>query len=307
MSEGPTIAVHGGAWNVPREERAAHVAGCERALDAGAAVLRDGGSALDAVVAAVKVLEDDPTFDAGRGAVLNANGDVEFDAGVMDSSMRVGAVGAARSVRYPIELAREILERLDATLIVGEAALELAVAWELERMRGDWFETERELRRFEQLRAVTDHRLADPFRPGDTVGAVARDANGGFAAGTSTGGAPLKPPGRVGDSPIPGAGFYALRDVGAASSTGHGESILLVSLALRAVEALERDDAAEAARRAIDVLARRTGEFGGLILVGPTGPPSFACNTEAMAVAWLDADGVPRSRVDGSTVPGTSC
>lgn len=298
----PVLMVHGGAWSIPKDEFAAHREGCRQAALRGYAVLERGGSALDAVVEAVAAMEEDLTFNAGRGAHIGSGGEVELDAGAMRGDLAVGAVAAAVGVRSPVRLARAMIEaRCEAVLIVGAAARAEAERLGVPVCDSTFHATDRERERFHLWRQCPDWKLGAAFDPSaavrfpnassDTVGAVARDARGALAAATSTGGAPFKPAGRVGDSPIPGAGFYACDGLGAASTTGHGESILKMALALRAVEALERMEAQAAAARAIDDMQRRVGGHGGVILLGPTGDPAYAFNTAHMAVACVHSAG----------------
>ncbi|MBK9385320.1 MAG: isoaspartyl peptidase/L-asparaginase [Planctomycetes bacterium] len=298
----PALIVHGGAWSIPSDELDAHREGCRRAARAGFAVLEGGGSALDAVVEAVALLEDDPTFNAGRGAHLDACGEIVLDAGAMRGDLATAGVAAVRGVRNPVRLARAMIEaRTEAVLLVGDAARDEAARLLVELCAPDHHLVERERARFLAWSGEREWKLAAPFDPAqatrfderaasDTVGAVARDREGRFAAATSTGGAPRKPAGRVGDSPIPSAGFYAWDRLGAASTTGHGESILKVALALRAVEGLERFSTRVAAEAAIAEMFARCGGRGGLILLAPEGPPAFAHNTAHMAVAWVTPD-----------------
>ncbi|MBL8898396.1 MAG: isoaspartyl peptidase/L-asparaginase [Planctomycetes bacterium] len=298
-SASPALIVHGGAWSIPADELDAHREGCRRAARAGFAVLERGGSALEAVVEAVALLEDDPTFNAGRGAHLDARGKIALDAGAMRGDLATAGVAALRGVRNPVRLARAMIEaRSEAVLLFGDAAREAAEHLGVELCAVDHHIVERERARLRTWSREAEWKLASAFDPAeaprfderaasDTVGAVARDREGRFAAATSTGGAPRKPAGRVGDSPIPGAGFYAWDRLGAASTTGHGESILKVALALRAVEGLERFATRVAAEAAIAEMYARCGGRGGLILLAPEGAPAFAHNTAHMAVAWV--------------------
>jgi beta-aspartyl-peptidase (threonine type) len=215
------IIVHGGAgeWSIERHERAR--AGVRAAAAAGDAILAAGGSALDAVVAAVRVLEDDPEFNAGTGSALTRDGTVETDAAVMDgASQRAGAVGAVPDLGCAIALARAVLDAGEHVLLVGPAAWRFAAEVGIARAAPDALVTERSRARLAKLAADS----------GGTVGACARDARGMFAAATSTGGIVGKRSGRVGDSPIPGAGTWADRAC-AVSATGDGEAILRVALA----------------------------------------------------------------------------
>jgi beta-aspartyl-peptidase (threonine type) len=268
MAEGWAILVHGGAKTIPPARQVANRAGCLRAVEAGQAVLQAGGAAIDAVVAAIQVLEDDPTFNAGAGAVRNAEGEVELDAALMDGEhLDVGAVAAVRDVRNPIALCRAML--MDRpVLVVGDGAARYA------RKQGIAF------RDGEGRTAV--QRTADEVC--DTVGCVALDAHGHFAAGTSTGGLEGTCPGRVGDSPLPGCGLYADDAVGAVSFSGDGESIVRLALAGRLMADLREIGASDAAARSIGHLPRVGGEAGCIVIDGH-GQVGFAHNSDHFAVA----------------------
>ena len=312
-----SIIVHGGAWDIPDNEVAEHQAGCHAALEAGWHVLDRGGAALDAVEAAVRVLEDTPIFDAGVGSVLNRDGDVELDAAIMDGpTLRSGAVAAVRRVRNPITLARRVLES-QVILLVGQGAERFAAAAGLPLCDPTELIIEREHTRWQELQAQSEFRTQDAFgakknervsgragdeanisspahplaNPGDTVGCVALDRAGCLAAGTSTGGTANKLPGRVGDSPLIGAGLYADNQTGGCSTTGWGESIMKVLLAKTATDLIGAGhDPMAAARQAIDILARRVGGLGGCILLDSAGQVGFAFNTPRMAYAYRAED-----------------
>lgn len=284
-----SLIVHGGAWDIPDNEVEEHRTGCQRALDAGWRVLAQGGAALDAVEAAVRVLEDEPVFDAGVGSVLNQDGIVELDAALMDGqTLRFGAVAAVQRVRYPITLARRVLES-HVALLVGQGAERFAEASGIPFCDPTDLVVDRERQRWEQLRNRAEARTQDSFMsyPGDTVGAVALDHTGNLAAATSTGGTPNKLPGRVGDSPLVGCGLYADNQTGGCSSTGWGESIIKVLLAKTATDLIGRgQEPMTAAREAIDILAQRVGGLGGCILLDGQGRPGLAYNTPRMAYAY---------------------
>lgn len=268
MSETWSIIVHGGAKTIRPDRQEANRRGCLAAAEAGAAVLREGGSSVDAVVAAIRVLEDDPTFNAGYGSVLNADGEVELDAALMDgATLDVGAVAALAGARNPIAVCQSLL-RDKTVMLVGEGALRFA------RDTGAALCDPGDLK--------ADEIVADEAC--DTVGCVAYDARGDLAAGTSTGGLSGVRPGRVGDSPIPGAGLYAENGVGGVSFSGEGESILRLALAGRLMHGLAAKDAASAARDAIAQM-RRVGGEAGCIVLGPRGEPAFAHNSGNFAVA----------------------
>jgi beta-aspartyl-peptidase (threonine type) len=318
-----SLIVHGGAWDIPDDEVAEHQAGCRVALELGWQVLCQGGSALDAVEAAVRALEDAPIFDAGVGSVLNRDGEVELDAAMMDgTTLRSGAVAAVRRVKNPITLARRVMES-QVILLVGQGAERFAEAAGVPYCDPAALIVERERKRWEQLHRQGDYQTQDAFgarraedrglkiedrglppssildplssilkNPNDTVGAVALDRYGNLAAGTSTGGTANKLPGRVGDSPLIGAGLYADNQTGGCSTTGWGESIMKVLLAKTATDLIGAgSDPMAAAHTAIDVLKRRVGGLGGCILLDARGRIGFAFNTPRMAYAYRTEDG----------------
>lgn len=277
----PAIIVHGGAGLVEPERAARCTDGCEAAAAAGFAVLERGGSALDAVEAAVRALEDDPELNAGCGAVLTRAGTIEVDAALMTGDLRVGAVGALPWTRHPVTVARRLLERGEHAFLVGDGAAAFAREQGILPEPPEALVTERARARWQRDRAAMEARPA-----GDTVGACAVDAAGGLACATSTGGTAGKRPGRVGDSPLVGAGLYADNERGgAASSTGHGESILRVLLARDAVERIAAGASPDqAAAGAVALLGRRAGEAGrgGVIVLARDGRFGHARNTERM-------------------------
>ena len=272
----PVVAVHGGAGKGPAGgDATAHREALAQAVDAARAELERGGGALDAAIAAVVLLEDCPLFNAGRGAVRTAEGSFETDAAVMDGSgRRAGAVAAVTGVRNPVLLARAVMEETPHVMLVGAGAERLAERAGLELKGPDWF-AER----------------ADAHAPGDgTVGAVVRDSAGRLAAATSTGGKRGQLAGRVGDTPVPGAGTYA-DDLVAVSATGDGEAIIRSSAA-HEVAALVRHAGlplAEAAARAIDALGPLGGR-GGLIAVDRDGALALPFTTPALYRGWAVGD-----------------
>ena len=284
------MVVHGGAWSIPREQRDAHRAGCAAAAERGWAVLANGGSALDAVEAAILTMEDDPTFDAGTGSVLVADGSVELDAGLMDgTSLKVGAVAAVKRFKNPISVARRVLERSDHHLLVGPGAEAFARTQGFPEVENRSLVVPREQALYQAfLRG--ERTTADSFGPADTVGTVAVDAAGRFAAGNSTGGVAFSLPGRVGDAPLPGIGYSADDRLGAVACTGWGEHILRVGLAMRALQGLERGlSAPEAARAAVALLSERVQGRAGLILLDRTGAVGLAHSTSCLAHAYRTA------------------
>jgi beta-aspartyl-peptidase (threonine type) len=271
--------------------------GCVNAAARGAELLRAGGAALDAVQAAVRELENDPLFNAGTGACLTEDGLVELDAAIMEgASLRAGAICALPPFRNPIDVARAVLEEERHVMYAGEGAAAFAVRAGFTRLEADAMITERarsDWRAFLRSRERKAPGSAPPAdERGGTVGAVARDARGVLAAATSTGGTLGKARGRVGDSPIVGAGTLA-DQTGAASATGHGEGILRVTLGRLAVECLGAGlGPEEAARGALEHMAARVGVQGGIIVVDSGGRLGWARSTASMswAASW---DGLP--------------
>lgn len=289
----PAIIVHGGAWDIPTEQRPAYREGVRRAVEAGWTILTAGGSALDAVEAAVVTMEDDETFDAGRGSFLNADGQVELDAGFMNGAdLNVGAVAGVQFIRNPIRLARAVMEKSEHVLLIAQGAQRFAHKLGFPTCDLTDLAVPREFERWQKLLYDKDFSTRQAFtRPADTVGCVALDQAGHIAAGTSTGGTPNKMPGRVGDVPMVGCGFYADDELGGASSTGWGESIAKVILARLALHCLqEADDPQAAAQAAIETLSHKVSGVGGIILLTPEGRPGWHYNTPHMAYAFRCAD-----------------
>lgn len=265
------IIVHGGAHEVPPEKSSASRAGVLAALNAGQRVLQSGGSAVEAVEAALRVLEDDPTFNSGYGSALNADGNVEMDAAIMDGeTLDVGAVAGITGVRHPASVARQLL-RERAVLLTGEGAVRFA------RERGAEAVPPEQLVTQEQREANEEH---------DTVGAVALDTRGHLAAGTSTGGLTGQAVGRVGDSPLPGCGFYADDTVGAVALTGEGEAIARTMLAGRIIRAMEHAAPDEALRSALDLMGSRVGGTAGGIAISAQGHVGWWHTSPHMPVAY---------------------
>lgn len=295
------ILVHGGAGLVAPERYDRLRAGVRAAAEAGDAVLDGGGSALDAVVAAVRVLEDDPEFNAGTGAALTRDGAVETDAAIMcGDTRRVGAVAAVPDLGNPILLARAVLDAGEHVLLAGPAAWQFAAEVGITRAAPGALVTERARQRLAaalagepvaaaagagSVRGAVAHE-----REGGTVGAVARDRHGRLAAATSTGGIVRKRSGRIGDSPIPGAGTWADREV-AISATGDGEAILRVALA-RTIAAYTATGLTvrEAAASALAELRRLTGGTAGIIAIDHS-EHAFVTISATMPVAWIDDTG----------------
>lgn len=292
------IAIHGGAGVIGRasmtpEAERSYTAELGRALDAGYAVLESGGSSLDAVVAAVKILEDSPLFNAGRGAVFNAEGANELDASLMDGqTLRAGAVAGLRHVRNPIELARLVMERSPHVFLAGRGAEEFALENGMPLVPRSWFYTERRWQQLEQARRGERLSAADIGYYG-TVGAIALDAHGNLAAATSTGGMTNKRWGRVGDSPIIGAGTYADNGSCAVSATGSGEFFIrgVIAHEISALMKYRGLPVDEAARAAIRGRLAALGGDGGVIVVDREGNIAMEFNTEGMFRGARDAKG----------------
>jgi beta-aspartyl-peptidase (threonine type) len=289
----PSIIVHGGAGDIPLDLLEAHREGTRRAATAGWEVLAAGGSAMDAAEAAIVVMEDDEAFDAGRGSFLNADGQVELDAGFMEGAqLQVGAVASVQFIQNPIRLARAVMEKSEHVLLVGQGAQRFAQKTGFPICDLTDLAVPREFERWQNyLREKASSQRQPCAEPSDTVGCVALDQAGHIAAGTSTGGTPNKMPGRVGDVPMVGCGFYADDELGGASSTGWGESIakvILARLALHHVQ--ELGDPMAAAQIAIQVLADRVSGQGGIILLSPDGRPGWHYNTPHMVYAYRTAE-----------------
>jgi beta-aspartyl-peptidase (threonine type) len=289
------IIAHGGAWEIPGDMQDDALEGCSRAAAVGWEVLNEGGTALQAVEAAVRVLEDDPTFDAGRGAVLNAVGEIELDAIVMDGrTLNLGAAMAVKHVRHPVTLARLIKDASEHAVLAADGAelfarsqgLPFCPSWELI--------VEREVNRWREFaaggpegRGLFD-KEGDPQGSCDTVGAVALDGLGNLAVATSTGGTAHKHPGRVGDSPLVGSGAYADNRTGAVSATGDGEHLMKIVISKAACDFLDQGmTAQEAADAAIALLEERTEGHGGLVVLDRCGNVGAAHNTGYLAHAYV--------------------
>lgn len=305
------LVIHGGAGVIRRadlsaEQEEAYRLALAGAAEAGAAVLRQGGRALDAVEAAVAVLEDDPLFNAGRGAVFTDQGRVALDAAIMDGrGLSAGAVAGVSNVRHPISLARAVMERSNHVMLIGAGAEAFAEAQGFEQVPQDWFFTERRWRALEKTLAARGQVAPERPRGGHdaaaglahdegkhgTVGAVARDMHGDVAAATSTGGMTGQQWGRVGDSPVIGAGTYADNRSCAVSGTGEGEYFIRLGVA-RSIAALVELRGLGLQAALDDVVQRQLkalGGEGGVIAVAPGGEMAWSFNTEGMYRACVGA------------------
>jgi beta-aspartyl-peptidase (threonine type) len=293
------IAIHGGAGAAPRaslspERERRYRVGLEASLDAGYAILERGGSSLDAVTAAVRMLEDDPMFNAGHGAALTRDGAAELDAAIMEGAeLRAGAVASVRHVKNPIELARRIMQKSRHVLLVGAGAEEFALEEGMTLVPNHYFRT---AERLEQLLAEQRGETVSEIMPTaarGTVGAVARDSAGNLAAATSTGGMTNKRPGRVGDSPIIGAGTYAKNGVCAVSATGHGEYFIRAVAAHHVCAAVEHRGItlAQAVHEMLHQILRRLGGDGGMIAIDHQGGIVMDFSSDGMFRGARDSGG----------------
>lgn len=274
----PVIVVHGGAgaWRVPSARLDEALDACRRAVAAGVELLDAGGTAVDGVEAAVRVLEDAPSLNAGRGSYRNTAGVIEMDALIMDGrSLDAGAVAAAQRVCNPIALARRVMSDTRHVLLVGDGASAFADDIGFPRCEtADW--------------APADQRTP----VADTVGAVALDGGGNVAAGTSTGGIPHKMPGRVGDSPLVGAGAYADNETAAVTATGDGEALMKVVISKHVCDLIARGtDVQAACDHAVRTLTTRAHGRGGIIAVDAAGKVGVSFNAPAMPYASAESSG----------------
>ncbi len=331
-----SIAIHGGAGTIARENMSAEVeaeyrAALQGALDAGAKMLAEGGTAMDAIEAVILILEDDPKFNAGRGAVYTWEGDHELDASIMDGRDRdAGAVAGVTNVRNPILLARMVMTDSPHVMLAGEGAETFAAEHGLDLVPGEFFDTDSRREALERMKADKLSAIDVDIKFG-TVGAVALDMEGNLAAGTSTGGMTGKRWNRIGDAPVIGAGTYADNRSCAVSATGWGEYFIRVGVAheictrLRMARQIEGADVAEAMERAADTpenevvfirgeLPRETvqraadavmaevkslGGDGGIILVTPDGHALYSFNTSGMYRGRATSEGVNEVAIYG--------
>jgi beta-aspartyl-peptidase (threonine type) len=293
----PVLVVHGGAWAIPDDMVEAHLKGVRNALAEGWRILERGGTSLDAVQTAIICLEEDETFDAGRGSFLTRDGRVQLDALLMDgNTLRAGGVGCVEHIRNPIKAARIILDDSPHVYFVAEGAERFVQEHGMELCRNEDLIIEREVARLKDAQAkeaagLPDLTFAGPEFGHDTVGAVALDMNGNLAAGTSTGGTLNKTPGRVGDSSLIGCGCYADNQSGAASCTGWGEPIMKLVLAKWATDRVRQGIAPDiTSTEAMQYLHRRLKGHGGMILLDARGRFGIAHNTPRMAWAYQNTE-----------------
>jgi len=296
------IIVHGGAGDWPSKLHKQGLSGVGIAADRGFRILSKGGSALDAVEAAIVVMEDNPVFNAGRGSTLNLVGEIETDAAIMDGkTLKGGGVALLRDIRNPIKAARIVMDKTDHVLIAGESARKLALANGLaksnlrvsKRVHG-WKEGLRKLKKNRVLYlSGTSPEILQRFllKSSDTVGALALDNDGNLAAACSTGGVSLKLPGRIGDSAILGAGLYADNESGAATATGIGEQAMRLVISKAACDLMRRTSAVSAATKVIHYSTRTFGRGTGLIALDRFGRHTFVHNTRNLCWAARTVDG----------------
>ena len=287
----PKIIVHGGAGEIVDEHINAHISGCQEAIEVGWEILDQGGTSLTAVEHSIRLLEDNPVFDAGRGSYLNQDGFVEMDAIVMNGDdLNIGAVAGVRKIRNPISLAIQILHKSEHNILGGQGALQFAQDLDLEECELDWFITD-------YTRDIWKKQISNSKKFG-TVGCVALDSYGNLASGTSTGGIKNKATGRIGDTPLVGSGAYADNLTASVSATGNGEAIMKVVLSKLACDLTRTHDSIEsAAREAIQILYNRTNSHAGLIMIDPKGNLGCAFNTPRMSRAWVDNSGDIQARI----------
>jgi beta-aspartyl-peptidase (threonine type) len=265
------LIVHGGAKEIAPDEEADNRSGLREAIAAGRAVLEAGGAAVDAVEASIRVLEARPVFNAGYGSTLNTAGEVEMCSAIMDGgTLDIGAVGAIKGVRHPISVARTMLPQ-HPVLLAGEGAF--------------MFARDNHLELCDPAELITDKQKQEQ----DTVGAVALDQNGNLAAGTSTGGLSGQLKGRMGDSAVPGCGYYADNKIGAVALSGHGEGIARLAAAAQIMAAIERDGPEAAIAKALSQMSRVGGDAGG-IAIDRQGRLGWWHNSPDFAVALIDSE-----------------
>jgi len=292
----PVLVVHGGAWAIPDEMVEAHRNGVRNAVASGWRALTKGGSALDAVEEAVVIMEDDDTFDAGRGSFLNRDGKVQLDAFIMEgSTLRGGGVGCVERIRNPIRAARKILSESPHVYFVAEGAENFAAEHGIALCDNRDLVIPREVDRLRAFQAKAAEETPDLFAPTishDTVGAVALDRDGNIAAATSTGGTLNKAPGRLGDSSLIGCGCYADNETAAASLTGWGEPIMKLVLAKWAADRVAAGNLPEwVSQEAMNYLKSRVNGHGGIIVLDAKGHIGISHNTPRMAWAYQTTKG----------------
>jgi beta-aspartyl-peptidase (threonine type) len=291
-----SLIVHGGAWDIPDALVDAHRAGCASALALGWKLLERGGSAVDAVEQVILHLEDNDVFDAGHGSHLNALGQVELDASIMNGkSLRCGAVAAVHRIKNPVSLARKIMDESEHILLVGEGAERFASEHGIPICNPRELIAAREEALWKSVQLDDQYTSKSAFRGNggaDTVGAVALDREGTICVATSTGGTLNKYPGRVGDSPLIGCGSYADNAIGGVSTTGWGEAMIKVVMAKTVIDMMAANGGKPqaAAELGIEFLKRKADGDGGVIVLNAHGECGVAFNTPRMARAYMTSE-----------------
>ena len=295
MTESCSLMIHGGAGELDhiksKEQTAPWLDSIRSILERGREILDRGGSALDTVETCAALLEDDPLFNAGRGSALNEHGKIEMDAAIMDGrDLSAGAVAGITNIANPVKLARLVLAETEHVMLMGEGAMQLAAQYSIETLPESYFITEHRRKQYEKVHAA---RVTEQDHKHGTIGAVARDQAGNLAAATSTGGIVHKKHGRVGDSPIIGAGVYADNNTCAVSTTGYGEGFMRTVLAKHISSLIEFKnlDAESAAQEGIEYLSNRVNGRGGVIVIDKNGRCSGRFNTRTMIHGWFDHGG----------------
>jgi len=298
-----SIMVHGGAGALDnvRDEKTAvrYLESIRHTLEHGREIMKLGGSALQAVEACASLLEDDPVFNAGCGSVLNENGQVEMDAAIMDGrDLSAGAVAVVTNIANPVQLARLVMAKSEHVMLIGDGAMRFADQCGLERAPEHYFFTADRIAQFKQAhlkhKIMLDHDdVIEEDQKYGTIGAIARDAQGNLAAATSTGGIVNKQLGRVGDSPIIGAGVFADNTTCAVSATGYGEDFMRTMLAKTISDYIEMQglDAVQATRAGIDYLKRKVNGRGGVIVIDKDGQCASGFTTRKMIHGWIEHGG----------------
>lgn len=302
MKDHFSLIIHGGAGSLEHLKREGNgseiMDSVRRILQGGRHLLENGGTALDAVAYCVTELEDDPLYNAGRGSVLNEYGEVEMDAAIMDgANLDAGAIAGVTTIKNPIQLARQVLEKSEHVMLIGKGAQEFAQLHNICRMPDDYFFVEHRVRQWREAQKLggmmLDHEDASPPKKLGTVGAVARDIQGNLAAATSTGGIVNKRWGRVGDSPIIGAGVFADNDTCAVSATGYGEQFQKTVLCKMISNFIyfQAQDAAAAATAGIDYLVQKVNGLGGVIVVDHNGGCAVDHSTSGIIYGLIEQSG----------------
>lgn len=282
------IIVHGGAWAIPEQLLKLSQEGVKAAATIGWGILAQKGTAINAVEQAIRMMENNPIFDAGFGSALNDEGEVELDAIIMDGkTLNAGAVASVRNIRHPITLARMIMEKTEHVMLVCDGALKFAQEIGMQEVPPKKLVTQQAIDEWTQYKKF--QKTIDSLYRRETVGAVAIDHQGNIATGTSTGGITAKKVGRVGDSPIVGSGAYADNNIGGASATGHGEAIMKVTLSRQVLYYLEKGlTIQEATRKGLEYMKKRVNGFGGVIAIDKEGNIGCHFTTKHMAWAYIN-------------------